>query len=269
MSAVARTLKLYIAGLGIEENVNVTVQQFGIIAWLPFMYLTTMPASGLAMECATWMCIKFMNEAFHKFKHDFLGQGLTDVMDQFKNMDDTTKREVAKQRFQKYLAYGIDLDKLVETLCTYMATTIAMQYTICLINGTLAGYQCLGLLLRIKRIDILSILMFGAFTFMSGFYFVRLYYTTKDSQEMNSAMKSTAEEIEDLVIDCPWTNEIFDDQMEVKVKHVIKSIKGHTFMSPMSLFPINNAAFLTIMSTIMTYIIVLMQLKTTELPLIA
>ena len=107
------------------------------------------------------------------------------------------------------------------------------------------------------------------FTFMFALYFVRLYYTTKDSQELNEAMKSTGEDIEDLIIDCPFTNEMFDDQVEYKIKRIIKSIKQHACMSPMGLFCINNAAFLTILSTILTYIIVLMQIKTTELPLTA
>ena len=110
--------------------------------------------------------------------------------------------------------------------------------------------------------------MFGAFTLMFGFYFCRLYYTTFDSQELNEAMITTGEEIEDLIISCPFTNEFFEEgQNEYRIKRIIKKIKGHTCMSPMGLFCINNAASLTILSTILTYIIVLMQIKTTEIPL--
>ena len=258
-----------IVTLELTQEMNITYFTIATIIWLPFLALTTMPLPGLAVEMSTWNSIKYMTESFHKFKNDFLGDGLQGVIKRMESHDYATRKEIANQRFKFYLAYGADLDKLTGTLCEYMATTIFLQYTICLLNGTLAGYQFLGLFLRLKRLDILATFLFCAFMFMFAFYFVRLYYTTKDSQELNEAMKSTGEDIEDLIIDCPFTNEMFDDQVEYKIKRIIKSIKEHTCMSPMGLFCINNAAFLTILSTILTYIIVLMQIKTTELPLTA
>ena len=262
-------LKGMILLLGLTQEMNITYLTIATIMWLPFLALTTMPMPGLAVEALTWISIKYMTEAFHKFKNDFLGDGLQSVIKRLESVDYETRKEMATQRCKLYLAYGEDLDKLTGTLCKHMATTIFLQYSICLLNGTLAGYQFLGLFLRLKRLDLLAALMFGSFTFMFAFYFVRLFFTTKDSQELNEAMKSTGEEIEDLIIDCPFTNEMFEDQIEYKIKRIIKSIKEHTCMSPMGLFCINNAAFLTILSTIMTYIIVLMQIKTTELPLTA
>ena len=262
-------LSRMIVKLELTQEMNITYFTVATIIWLPFLALTTMPMSGLAVEMSTWNSIKYMTESFHKFKNDFLGDGLQGVIKRMESQDYKTKKEIANQRFKFYLAYGSDLDKLTGTLCKHMATTIFIQYIICLLNGTLAGYQFLGFFLRLKRLDILAALLFGAFIFMFAFYFVRLYYTTKDSQELNEAMISAGEDIEDLIINCPFTNEMFDDQVEYKIKRIIKSIKEHTCMSPMGLFCINNAAFLTILSTILTYIIVLMQIKTTELPLTA
>ena len=91
--------------------------------------------------------------------------------------------------------------------------------------------------------------------------------TISDCQELSEAMKNVAEELEDHLTDCKEMSEKFDDQCEYKMKQICRRLKEKSSISPFDLFPINKEALLSLFASALTYIIVLLQFKTSELPL--
>ena len=80
-------------------------------------------------------------------------------------------------------------------------------------------------------------------------------------------MKECSEEIEEILTDSKLDCSLMDDHMVYKIQTFCKSLKEENVLIPYNLFKINNAAFLSILATGMTYIVVIIQFKTAELPL--
>ena len=76
-------------------------------------------------------------------------------------------------------------------------------------------------------------------------------------------MKETGEAIE----------EFLSNSLDLEEKFILESqilcrdLKQDNILNPFNLFIINNGAFMSIVATALTYIVVLVQFKTTELPL--
>ena len=87
-----------IVSLELTQEMNITYFTIATIIWLPFLALTTMPMPGLAVEMSTWNSIRYMTESFHKFKNDFLGDGLQGVIKRMESHDYATRKEIAKRR---------------------------------------------------------------------------------------------------------------------------------------------------------------------------
>ena len=100
------------------------------------------------------------------------------------------------------------------------------------------------------------------------FYLYRVYQTITDSQELTKAMKEVAEELEDHLVNSEKMTEIFDEKTEFKMRKICKDLKEKSSICPFDLFPINREAFLSMTATALTYIVVLIQFKTSELPLL-
>ena len=81
------------------------------------------------------------------------------------------------------------------------------------------------------------------------------------------AMKESAEEVEEFVSNCPFFDAKIDEMYIYKIQSLCKTLKRENTMYPFNFFPINNGAFMSFLATSMTYIVVMIQFKTTELPL--
>ena len=83
------------------------------------------------------------------------------------------------------------------------------------------------------------------------------------------AMSESGEEIEEFLSECQILNEIIDEHLIYRIQTFCKKLKNDSKFSPFNLFQMNNGAFLAIVATALTYIVVMVQFKTTELPLLA
>ena len=86
------------------------------------------------------------------------------------------------------------------------------------------------------------------------------------SHQMCLAMRKSGEEIEEFLSECPILNENTDEHLMYRIQTFCKNLKSSAF-SPLNLFSMNNSAFLSIVATALTYIVVMVQFKTTQLPL--
>ena len=89
------------------------------------------------------------------------------------------------------------------------------------------------------------------------------------SHQMCLAMRESGEEIEEFLSECPIMNENTDEHLMHRIQTFCKNLKRDAKFSPLNLFLMDNAAFLSIVATALTYIVVMVQFKTTELPLLA
>ena len=76
-------------------------------------------------------------------------------------------------------------------------------------------------------------------------------------------MKETGEAIEEFLSN--YMN--LEDHFIHEIQGLCRDLKQDNTMNPFNLFIINNGAFMSIVATALTYIVVLVQFKTTELPL--
>ena len=104
--------------------------------------------------------------------------------------------------------------------------------------------------------------------FLQFLYFgLRLYYTNLDSQRLASAMFRSAKIIQDIVINDAKAFEHVDETMEYEVRKLCQDMRASHPICPFNLFSTNLSTLLNVLSTALTYVIVLMQLKFVELPL--
>ncbi len=85
--------------------------------------------------------------------------------------------------------------------------------------------------------------------------------------ELSRAMKESAEEIEEFLINCPIINANIGDMYLYKIQSLCKALKQENTIYPFHFFPINNGAFMSFLATSLTYIVVMVQFKTMDLPL--
>ena len=87
------------------------------------------------------------------------------------------------------------------------------------------------------------------------------------SHQMCLAMRESGEEIEEFLSECPIMNENTDEHLMYRIQTFCKNLKRDAKFSPLNLFLMDNTAFLSIVATALTYIVVMVQFKTTQLPL--
>ena len=72
--------------------------------------------------------------------------------------------------------------------------------------------------------------------------------------------------IEDLILNDISLFQQIDEPMEYNIKKMCKEMKSMA-LSPFNLFTMNFSTLVSVIATVLTYVIVLLQLKTVELPL--
>lgn len=80
-------------------------------------------------------------------------------------------------------------------------------------------------------------------------------------------MKQTSDTLEDVLSSSPAYMDSMDDLYSMKMGQVIQRLKGGYRLMSFKMFSINREAFMGLLSTAITYIVVLLQFKTTEIPL--
>ena len=85
--------------------------------------------------------------------------------------------------------------------------------------------------------------------------------------QLTKTIKESGEDIEEDITRCSILNSNFDDSTVFKIQTFCKTLKIENTLVPYHLFPINNGAFMSTIATFMTYIVVMIQFKTAELPL--
>ena len=73
--------------------------------------------------------------------------------------------------------------------------------------------------------------------------------------------------IQDLILNNPSIFKQIDENMEYDIKKTCKEMKTINPVCPFNLFAMNLSELQNVLTTALTYIIVLMQLKTAEMPL--
>lgn len=97
---------------------------------------------------------------------------------------------------------------------------------------------------------------------------MRLCFTSRDSQKLGDAMIEACEDIKDYFVRKEdHISKLTPEQM-YKLKALCKQLDNPTPMTPLGLFSMKQSALLSAFGTSLTYIIVLIQFKTTELPLV-
>ena len=99
------------------------------------------------------------------------------------------------------------------------------------------------------------------------FYLRRAYIMISATVRISKSMKECGEEMEETFTHCPMIFSSMDKHMIYKIQTSCKRLKEENKFAPYKLFGINYAAFLSIVATAMTYIVVMVQFKTSELPL--
>ena len=95
----------------------------------------------------------------------------------------------------------------------------------------------------------------------------RAYLLISSCHQLGKTIKESGEEIEEVLTSCSIINSNFDDYSVYRIQSFCKTLKQDTTLDPYNLFSINNSAFTSIVATFMTYIVVMIQFKTAELPL--
>ena len=94
-----------------------------------------------------------------------------------------------------------------------------------------------------------------------------MYFIISDVQELLETSKNIAEDLEETTTNCKNFEFWVTEEIQYKIAKLCKELKENV-LSPYDLFHINREAFMAIVSTALTYIIVLMQFKSFELPLV-
>jgi hypothetical protein len=102
--------------------------------------------------------------------------------------------------------------------------------------------------------------------FQAMFFASRLTFTSNDSQDLANTLQTVAKDFEDYIIDCPYL-EGLDVTSEKQLQELCKALKKDVPLNPYSLFVMNKSALFSAVTTSLTYIIVLLQFKTAEIPL--
>ena len=99
------------------------------------------------------------------------------------------------------------------------------------------------------------------------FYLRRAYILISATVLISKTMKECGEEMEETFTQCPMIFSTMDKHMIYKIQMSCKRLKEENKFAPYKLFGINYAAFLSIVAIALTYIVVMVQFKTSELPL--
>ena len=95
----------------------------------------------------------------------------------------------------------------------------------------------------------------------------RAHALISSTHQFCTAMKESGEEIEEFLTDFSIVNANIDDHILYKLHTFCKHLKEESKFSLFNLFQMNNSIFISIVATALTYIVVMVQFKTTELPL--
>ena len=87
------------------------------------------------------------------------------------------------------------------------------------------------------------------------------------SHQFCTAVKESGEEIEEFLTEIPIVNANIDDYTYYRIQTYCKHLKEDAKFSPFNLFKMSNSIFISILATALTYMVVMVQFKTTELPL--
>jgi hypothetical protein len=91
---------------------------------------------------------------------------------------------------------------------------------------------------------------------------------SSDSQHLTNELQSTAIAFEDYLMtsDVVWDQTIGTNEvLEFKAKYLLKCMKQPDPIRPCHMFGVNRSSLLGCASTVITYLVVLLQFKTTEL----
>ena len=96
----------------------------------------------------------------------------------------------------------------------------------------------------------------------------RAHALISSSHQFCTTLKESGEEIEEFLTENTIISmNMVDDHILYKIQIFCKHLKEESKFSPFNLFQMNNSIFLSIVATALTYIVVMVQFKTTELPL--
>ena len=94
-----------------------------------------------------------------------------------------------------------------------------------------------------------------------------MYTSNTSVHRLSISLQNCIECIEDEMTDCEKYFEVIQEKEEVKFKHLCRKLKALSNLTPLDLFDMNKGQLLSVFSTSLTYIVVLVQFKTSELPL--
>ena len=96
---------------------------------------------------------------------------------------------------------------------------------------------------------------------------LRMYYLIFKVHTLGDTLVKTADEIEEHLTLNDNIMQNMDKVTKYKVKKMCKDMRDMKTFSPYGIFTINQEAFLSIIAVSLTYIVVLMQFKTSEIQL--
>lgn len=164
------------------------------------------------------------------------------------------------------------------------------QIAVCCLSAIISGFGFFSIIMKLKSITPMAppALLYYSFSvstyphlkvknttnknflisyLQTSFYLYRAYMLISSNHHLCLAMRERGEEIEEFLTECSILNETIDDHLFYRIQTFCKKIKRDSKFSPLNLFSMNNGAFLSIVATAMTYIVVMVQFKTTQLPL--
>ena len=136
---------------------------------------------------------------------------------------------------------------------------LVWHYLVCLICSTIGGFTGSGIIFTGN--DKSRIFISAANIFMTILYMQNLYHTSKSGQKLQNQVDRIIERLETESRGA----KIIEDQDELF--HLAKKFERFKALCPYGMFYVNNASFLAVVGTIISYLIVLMQFKISEVSL--
>ena len=168
---------------------------------------------------------------------------------------------------EEVLQYAHDLTDTCERFNNHFGIIRLIKHGHSLLSCTICGYGVCTILFRLTRPSIHILVSCLCFALQGIVFALRLMYIFEDGKALKESMQKSTNDFQDLLMEKQILNQL-DQTQELKIKILINRLRNtKSIFHTLKLFENNGTSFACVISTILTYIVVLLQLKTIEIPL--
>lgn len=213
--------------------------------------LILFPYPTMRLEIGMSTCLQFLTKSYENWA-EFCQEKITSD-----NPD----------RIEEVLQYAHDLTDTCERFNNHFSTIRLIKHGHSLLSCTICGYGVCTILFRLTRPSIHILVSCLCFALQGSVFALRLMYIFDDGKALKESMQKSTNDFQDLLMENPILNRL-DETQELKIKILINRLRNtKSIFHTLKLFESNGTSLACVISTILTYIVVLLQLKTIEIPL--